>query len=575
MDWTATPENSVLCGDFKMTIKSWLKKSAMALSLAGAISGCDMLSPEGVPAKQDADGVLSAEEQQQAEQALSSKAKVNDFLPFRPLVNDFNVFMGNEMASQGLNERRFDDELHVYMVRDEDEMAEKYSFGNRPWVPPAFHGDMNSTLYLMKDNVLPANFVMSFTHEAGHHFRSSAYEFPSKAHETYFALKAYGFNRRIGSLFANYSAVVPYPLESDPIKRCLPIDDYFPGDFHKYYALGDLGFLVQANLENGNLEKAFNNILTRPILYLERTTVDAARQYSDVCQAGLGELNKLLEKPGFMQGILRYMSRNEADEFVDYLRINATNIYYSMIESENLPVNSAEKNDFIANLENFLDANPSNPYFKGQVTSILSFEYAVKANAMLIDLGQMRNMEGKIGVHNLAKRIIELNRDYPCEYGFYDCMGEASEIRASHVLGYLFATINAEDFIPAGIETNASMIALSEEYVSKFYPDYNFHFEDGPEGAVSYTPRIMMFAARMEDAMSRAGFQHNDFDEGVTHFCRATDWYLRVLEAGCRRMPDGEQKDLCIENIDASMEQNARVAVDLRADSYNAYCRIY
>lgn len=68
-----------------MTIKSWLKKTGAALSLAGALSGCDMLFPEGVAVKQEADGVLSAEEQQITEHALSSKEKVNDFLPFSSL----------------------------------------------------------------------------------------------------------------------------------------------------------------------------------------------------------------------------------------------------------------------------------------------------------------------------------------------------------------------------------------------------------------------------------------------------------------------------------------------------------
>ena len=578
MGWKAIQHNLALYGGL-MTIKSWLKKTGAALSLAGALSGCDMLFPEGVAVKQEADGVLSAEEQQITEHALSSKEKVNDFLPFRPLVNDFNVFMGNELASQGLDRRRFDDDMHVYMVRDEAEMIEKRRFVNREWVPPAFHSDSNATLYILQNNELPADFAMTVTHEAGHHFRASAYEFPSKAHEMYFAFRAYGFNRRIGSLFAGFSVVTPYPMVSNPIQRCLPIDEYFVEHGHKYYVLGDLGFLVQANLEDGNLEKAFNNILTRPKLYLEKTTVDAARQYSDVCRAGLGEFNKLLEKPGFMQGILRNMSRNEADEFVNYMRLNALNITYSMMESESLPINSADKDNFVQSMEMFLDSNPANPYFKGQVTSILSYEYAIRANAIFSDPAQMNNMEGKIKAHNLAKRIIELNRDYPCEYRFYDCMGEASEIRVNHALGYRFATINAEELIPAGIETYDSLIALSEEFNRKFYPTGNYHFEDTNKNLVVYSPYIFLSAGILEEETAHIALRRSDQQEYTTHMCKAIKWFEATVDAGCSRIPDAEiNKELkteCEAALGSALEQSAQIRIDNSQTFYEENCRIY
>lgn len=556
-----------------MTIKSWLKKSAMALSLAGAISGCDMLSPEGVPAKQDADGVLSAEEQQQAEQALSSKAKVNDFLPFRPLVNDFNVFMGNEMASRGLNERRFDDELHVYMVRDEDEMAEKYSFGNRPWVPPAFHGDTNSTLYIMKNIYLPADFIMTFTHESGHDFRSSAYEFPSKAHEMYFALKAYGMNRRIGSLFANYASPVPMSTSEDESRRCLPVDEYFAGDYHKYYSFGDIGFLIQANLENGNLERAFNNILTRPILYLEANTKNAARQYSNMCEVGLGEFRKLLEKPGFRQGILRHMSPEEANEFTDFLLLNANDIVSIVKSNEGMPASVLERQDTIRSAEQFLDSYPNNPFFRGNVTEMISYGYYLNAMDIINDSAQMATIEGIAKFHKIAKDIIALNQIYPCQYKFFECMGKAAEVRSSQTLGYLYATYYANDLIISGDEKPDTLILIPNEYASKFYSNGNYHYEDNSINAAVFTPQITWFGGKVEEALATTDAIYGNTNDAITHLCNAANWYKRTLEAGCNRIPDAEKKAECESMVDAGIELAAQDKINRSTLFYDTYCR--
>ncbi|MFA5887141.1 MAG: hypothetical protein WC852_00310 [Candidatus Nanoarchaeia archaeon] len=555
-----------------MGIKSWLKKTGMAVSLAGALTGCDMLSPEGEQVIQDADGVLTAEEQANAEQALSPDYYANDFIPFKPLVNDFNVFMGNELVSQGLNERRFDDELHVYMVNDEAEMREKYTYGNRPWVPPAFHGDTNSTLYILKNSYIPADFIMAFTHESGHHFRSSAYEFPSKAYEMYFAFRAYGFNRRIGSLFADYASPVPMSTSGDESRRCLPVDEYFAGDYHKYYSFGDLGFLIQANLENGNLEKAFNNILTRPILYLEQTTVDAARQYGNMCEVGLGEFRKLLEKPGFRQGLLRHMSPEEANEFTDYLLINANDIMSAVKSNEGMYPNILERQEMLRNEEQFLDSYPNNPFFRGNVTEMISYGYYLNALDLLNDSAQMATNAGIVKAHKIATDIIALNKDYPCQYKFYECMGKAAAVRASQALGYLLATYYPNELIASGVETPETLILIPNEYASKFYSNGNYHYEDNNLNAAAFTPQITLFGGKVEEALATIDTTYGNMQDGITHLCNAVNWYKKTLEAGCNRIPDAEKKDECESWIDASFEQAARDKVNRSTLFYNTYC---
>lgn len=560
-----------------MGMKNWLKKTGAALSLAGALSGCDMLYPEGIPAKQDADGVVTQKEENEMGNILSSQEPVNDAAPFLPLFNDFNVFMGRELAAQGLDERRFDDELHVYMVRDEAEMAEKYHFGNLNWVPPAFHGDSNSTLYILKNEFMPLNFMMTLTHEAGHDFRSSAYEFPSKAHEMYFALKAYGLNRKIGSVFAGNAVVMPYPDDSELSIRCVPVNEYLEKDFHKYYFFGDLGFLVQANLENGNLEKAFNNILTRPILYLEETTKNVAMQHENICDASLSEFNKLLGQPGFRQGLLRHVSEKEAMEMINYLRFASTEITYYMLSDSGRPASAAQMDGLISQTETFYNSGIENTFFRNRATSALSY-YLYSDVVKIANSGASR-MEDKIRIHNISKRIIEMNRGFPCEYRFYDCMGDAAEPRATHVLGYLSALAYSTELINAGIETHASLIALPEEFDRKFYPTRNYHYEDTSGAVAVYSPNIFFSAGVLEEDMAHIALSGGDNAQYGLHMCKAIEWFMATLEAGCSRVPDTEtSKELkaeCEAAIGPYVEQSAQISVDNSREFYDENCRIY
>lgn len=556
-----------------MGIKSWLKKTGAALSLAGALSGCEMLSPEGVAVKQDADGVITQEEENEMGNLLMSHDYANDFTPYIGFVNDFNVFMGNEMALQGLDRRRFDDELHVYMVRDEAEMREKYRFGNRNWVPPAFHGDTNSTLYIMQNEYLPQGLIMAFIHESGHHFRSSAYEFPSEAHEMYFAIKAYSLNRKIGSVFASYAVSIPAVNEAQLSKWCVPVEEYFARDYHKYYLFGDLGFLVQANLENGNIERAFNNILTRPILYLEETTMNMARQYDTLCDASLSELNKLLDKPEFLQGLLRNVNEKEADELINYLRVVSTDLTYYMLQESGRPVSSAQMNEFIHQAENFYNSGIENTFFRNDITFLLSYHYYLKI--MEIANRGALTMEDKIRIHNISKRIIDMNKNLPCQPRFYECMSTAANVTAIQVLGYLFALAYNRELVTGGVETNNSLLELVEDFNAKFYPAGNYHFEDTPRAVAVYSPSIFLSAGILEEDMAHIALRDSDPDEYTLHICKAGEWFKAVIEAGCSRIPDAETKTKCEEALDPAVEQSARTRVDNSQAFYDRNCRVY
>ncbi|MDI6737831.1 MAG: hypothetical protein QME12_04935 [Nanoarchaeota archaeon] len=554
-----------------MSLKSRAKKTAAALSLAGALTGCDMLFPEGVAVKQNADGVITQEEENETGALLMSRDYANDFTPYIGFVNDFNVFMGEELASQGLDRRRFDDDMHVYMVRDEEEMAEKYAFGNVNWAPPAFHGDMNSTLYILQNKYFPSGLIMIFTHESGHHFRSSAYEFPSKAHEMYFALRMYGLNRKIGSVFAGYAVSVPKAGGNDLSVMCVPISEYFNGDYHKYYFLGDLGFMVQANLENGNLERAFNNILTAPILYLEETTKNVAMQYDTICDASLSEFKKMLEKPGFLQGLLRNVNEKEASELINYLRFVSTDLTYNMLQQSGRPVSSARMDEFIHQTEMFYNSGIENALFRNQITSVLSYYHYLK---MMKIAGQgISRIEDKVKLHNIAKGIIEMNQGLPCESRFYECMSDAAEPRAFHVMAYLSALAYGTELVTAGVESNNSLLEIVEDFNAKFYPAGNYHFEDTNRIVAVYSPHILLSGGRLEENLANEDLSNHNPRGYIRHICNAIEWYQATVDAGCSRIPNAETKAGCEDAIDSSAESAAQSRIDYRPRFYDRNCR--
>ena len=571
MVWTAILTALASWEGFRMGIKSWAKKTAAALSLAGALTGCDMLAPEGVAVKQDADGVITQEEENEMGNLLMSQDYANDFTPYIGFVNDFNVFMGEEMASQGLDRRRFDDDLHVYMVRDEEEMAEKYEFGNIPVLPPAFHGDTNATLYMLQNNFMPHGLIMTFTHEAGHHLRSSAYEFPSKAHEMYFAIRMYGLNKKIGSVFAGNAVVMPYPDESDLSIRCVPMNKYLEKNYRKYYFFGDFGFIVQANIENGNLERAFNNILTRPNLYLEQSTRDAAMQYGNICEASHSEFNKMLDKPEFLQGLLRNVNEKEASELINYLRFASTDLTYYMLGDSGMPVSAAQMDELIHQTELFYNSGIENAFFRNEITSWLTNQYNL--NIFEISSSGALRMEDKIRMHNIAKRIIDMNRDLPCESGFYECMGDAAEPRTSHILAYLSALSNSRELVASGVETNNSLLEITEDFNAKFYPAEDYYFEDTHRAVAVYSPYILITAGDLEEKLADEDLSNHNPQAYIQHICNAIEWYQATVDAGCARIPDADTKAECEAVLHPSIEETAQARIDYRPRFYDRNCR--
>ncbi len=538
-----------------------------ALSLA---AGCDYYTPEGMQVKQDADGVLTAEEEKNIETALETEGYVNDALPYLPFANDFNVYADSMFRAEGLPSVRFSDDLHIYFP---DNFAEEYT-GNKPEMPVAFSKYSNSTLYFTRDHFLPLNYLVTFHHEAGHQLRTSPDEFPSEANKAYFVFNVYGFNKRIGSAFADFAFNNPRPLlnPNDTAKQwCQPVNEYLAGDFNKYYGYGDLLFLVMANRFDGNLEKALDKVMRAPRLWLEQAVRDTSSSYTNMCDAMIGEFTKLMQNQGFQERLEQSMLRKEMLELVSYMQFTANKSIGDYLSLDGLMPRAEWRERTISEGEAFLSRFGNNPYFRHKAVDRISEAYIGIAGEIAAGdaLGSGKLWE----LHSIAKNVIEMNKGYPCLFDIYECPKALSEPRRHHSLAYLYATYFSTEMINAGIETHASLIAVPEDFVSRFYRTGNYHYEDNAEEAARYLPQIAFFAGDLEEDMAEIATSYMDMDAMRQHICRAVEWYKIAVEAGCSRIPDEQKKTGCAANVDPMFENSAASRVEGKRDYYDENCR--
>lgn len=468
--------------DFFKLIMGKLKNIGLAALLSLKILGCGPLVPEGQKVQGYADGVIT--EQEAPAIQFQFESDIDGFNPvIKNLVNDEDIFHKKEFSRRGFKLRGITSKLHIDMPEDIDALARKHRqvcMSKMPDDVGAFYGP-NKTIYMPKtygsllgsemQTISPdlQMFHDVFFHELGHHLRFGLDEYGSKAHESYAGLKLYMLNRKLGM------QTMTDALCFLPKKHA----DYY---FDKY-DFGCVNFIVQSNRFDGNLEAGLDYILAAPKAPMESYLREVLGNYPSISDAYLLEFEKALYSDGFRDSFDR-LDNLEFDEMRDFLRAYAyyTTAKWNKIEGSESPrlFDKAMKYS-----ENFL-ATYENPYFRGILISWLTGFYHDSNAPIVEDIKKMMAEKSTEHFKELLrqnydnnKKIIELNKDYPCEYEFSSCTKAFSLPRSVHVQAYYDIVRFNSLYRSLGVDAD-ELINLGLDFVDKFYPDSNFNYEDNP-----------------------------------------------------------------------------------------------
>lgn len=268
--------------------------------------------PDGVPVKAEADGVVTQEEESTIKDYFLN-GKGNEYnSAISGIVNDYNQFL---VKGLGWGRNPINDDLHIY-ISSHEETIDKCDIDS--WYGGCYRNE-NSTMYLQESS--PIELFEGIQHEAGHSLRSMPHdnnylkELPSQANEFYAFFRLYSLNREIGRYYAANNT----PTAREHIKSgCKVEEKAIP------YLLGAIGFLVQANKAEGDLELAMKNVLNSPESMLEKDTREAVSDYGgNMCDAYFEEYEMLLNKEGFFNSIAENATKEEAEYFISLLSARA------------------------------------------------------------------------------------------------------------------------------------------------------------------------------------------------------------------------------------------------------------
>ncbi|MBU4241711.1 MAG: hypothetical protein KKA65_02865 [Nanoarchaeota archaeon] len=573
-------------------LKSGLCKFGFMLSMLGAgtmNSGCELLQPEGQLVKCEADGVISEQEEQDIIRIASREHKtlakiqgqeVEAFLPvgvtkfegpIQMLINDTDIFFTQEFEKRGLYRSGISDDLHIYIPKDDEEFKAKYKTTHANLSDPsefvsAFYSGANNTIYIPKGRRFNT-FFNTMHHEIGHSMRISDEEFPSMANESYVTLKLYLMSKKLGSNILQ------------------DINQYFPreklGDFKNgylhNYQLGALGFLIKANENNGDLEKAVYDILNVPKLNFEKVVRDKIENgYPDMRAAYMDQLDKLLDKPGFKDSF-RDLPERDFLELTDYIKasiysftttmdyIDKISNFYKMSAEELKKFDNPEILEKAIELSSEFLEKHENPYFRATITYDLTYLNHFKKFSLIEKIEKDWKMEDVEEYYNLSKKIIDINQNYPCEFDYYSCPRFMTDIKYEQVTAY-FNILNFNWMLMDGNITDLdSLINIGEDFVTKFYPTGKFGFYENldifnrPNPVSRYGPWInqltaSLYVLKMEQA--------NSLEEYVQYCKRAKELYEYSKLGSCEIIEDEEKFNDCREALFADFYTTSQQAID-------------
>ncbi len=312
-----------------------------------------------------------------------------------------------------------------------------------------------------RDNNLMIRFATIFNHEFGHYLADGAgLEFPSTANQIYSAAKTYQFSKPIGSLFVNN--VFYWDVAGESGLESLPPEKY------KYVA-GQLYSLINLIAYKGDLTAASYHLLHKrtPLVqeelrqWLLKNPVDNGSQA--LFKLWMQILNDEEITGNFLGG--NYLTEEERKEYSNYLKVKAYQKY-----SYCFPDQETMTQELKTLLEQYVkDGIFVNPYFRAEaIAQLTRHKYQELKDSYSED------KKPTAETFDIAKKMIELNADYPCDetksaIPAYECSVTARAIRPEQVLAYTNLSRAAYHLNEEEMLYTAAKYAF--DFVNRFYQD--------------------------------------------------------------------------------------------------------
>ncbi len=522
---------------------------------------CAPLEPEGQKAKHDADGKISVQEHNSIKRLFESKEGVQYYdSTTRAFVNDVDLYLKQEFSDEGLSLRGITDGLHIYLTENNQGLAKKYKevyLSKMPRSFNAFYG-LNKTIYMSKNtssddialtpNISLKKFYELFFHELGHHNRYQTNEYGSKANESYAQMKLYNLNRKLGK------QTIIGSLCFLPDKSA---DQYF-----EEYDYGCMNYIVQANKFGGNLEKGLDHVLTAPLDTMEKDLESVLEAHSSISDAYLSEFQKLIFSQGFRKSF-DDLDKNEFSEMRDFLQAYMCFVTARWNEKESI----GNKHLFHKALdysESFLE-NYEGVYFKGHLVSWITDYYSSKKDPVLEDIDFFSNigpgiegLEEKLWEnYRLNMKVINFNKDFPCDYEFSKCTKTLASKREKHMAAYFDILRFHKDYVDIGIPRE-ELISLGTEFVDKFYPSRDFDFNKHSFN-ISYRG---LYIAYYTALLLRDSMQGIDDKQEYVETCNLAKEYFGYAQQGSCVYARGENLEKCREAVKENIFDLASEEID-------------
>ena len=141
--------------------------------------------------------------------------------------------------------------------------------------------------------------------------------------------------------------------------------------------------------------------------------------------------------------------------------------------------------------------------------------------------------------------MIELNKDYPCDYKFYECPLIVSDFKPSiaQISAYRIMLTYYDRWVEKGLSTYQNLADLADEFLLKFYPDANYRYNPDRIATSVNLPFIAYAAGKLY--VDWLVNEVENYEEFMTFCERSRFWFEVTKAASCEMLESEEAKNSC------------------------------